>query len=239
MLMGLLQVRISLTITDSYEELLQVLGSGEAHFAWLPPAVYVRARREFGAHLMVAGVRSEQPQFCGSIFVHAQHPAQSIADLKGCRIGWVDPFSCSGFLFPREAIRAAGFNPGTHFAKETFLGDHASVAKAVALGAIDAGATFIHLDRASNPGWALEVDPSIMRPLLVTESIPADVIAAGPSVDPKLRQRFSIYLSEIHSSDAGLRLLERVFGAQRFEPIDARCYEPVERALKNESLEKE
>ena len=59
-------------------------------------------------------------------------------------VGWVDPDSCGGYLFPRAALAERGFDPKKHFKEEKLLGSHGAVVRAVESGDIDCGATYLN-----------------------------------------------------------------------------------------------
>jgi phosphonate transport system substrate-binding protein len=237
MLMALLRKRIDVQVTATYDDLLALIASGEAQLAWLPPAVFVRAHDGHGAELLVGGVRERSTRFRGALFVKSERRWASPEDLRGLRVAWVDRISCSGYLFPRLALRDRGIDPDLHFAAQHLLGDHAAVARAVALGTADVGATFVAEATPGggrtrrHAGWSLEVDPGIMREVLVTDPIPADTICASTATDRALRQEATAVLAELHQSEHGRRVLSTLFGVESFAPADPADYAVVRRAI--------
>lgn len=74
-------------------------------------------------------------------------------------MAWVDTNSSAGYLVPRMRIAAAGLDPETLFARQSFLGSHERVACAGLDGDADAGATYLsRLD--SEDGQADERGPA-------------------------------------------------------------------------------
>jgi phosphonate transport system substrate-binding protein len=68
-----------------------------------------------------------------------------IAGLRGRAMAWADPNSALGQLMPRAEPRAAGINPepGRHFARTGFAGDHDQAVIAVPRKQFDAGVTWV------------------------------------------------------------------------------------------------
>lgn len=229
--------RVEVEAVPSYGGLVEVFAKGRAHFAWLPPAVYVRCYREHDAQLLLCGVRARRAQFRGCLFVRADASLESVDELAGARVGWVDGLSCGGFLFPRLALRERGHDPDVYFSSQRFFEDHPSVVRAVDSGEIDVGATFLHLAAENEhapflgTGWELEVPRERMRALLVSEPIPADTLVAAPHVDRAVALRFTECVQGMHDSKEGRTLLRELFGVERFEPGLPSRYAAVERAL--------
>lgn len=229
--------RVVHEVCPSYDELLDSVAERRPRFAWLPPAVYVRAVDDHDVALVVGGERAHSMQFRGSLFVKRERPWRTPEDLRGLRVAWVDPISCAGYLFPRLSLIDRGIDPDRFFAAQHMLGDHASVARAVALGTADVGATFVAEEHRQpeepqlRAGWAMEVDPAIMRGVLLTEPIPSDTICASSSVDPDLLARVSAALCSLHESETGRDVLGTLFGVERLLPVDPDGYASVRRAL--------
>lgn len=224
--------RVCIEGVRSYGELLTMSVDGHADFAWLPPAIFVRAEAR-GVTLLLGGVRQLSAQYRGAIFVRTEDPAKRPEDLVGRSVAWVDKNSCAGYLFPRLALLERGLAAANHFEQEQMLGSHGAVTRAVAVGEVDAGANFIAIDgegAITRAGWALEVEAQLMRPILISEPIPADTICAGARVDKDLRERLAVALDEMHTTTDGCRAMVGFFGVDRFEPTLPSRYDAVRRA---------
>jgi phosphonate transport system substrate-binding protein len=80
--------------------------------------------------------------YYAALFVHADSPYKTLADLKGKSIAYPDPNSTSGYLFPRAFMRQRGLDPDTYFAKSGFAGGHNQTVIAVLHKQYDAGLTW-------------------------------------------------------------------------------------------------
>lgn len=230
-------VHVDVVTFADYATLQARLNDGAIDLAWLPPALAVRAVDAGRATMLAETVRAPGAFFYGTLYVLASSAWHRAEDLRGTRVGWVDRDSCSGYLFPRQALVLRGLDPGSFFASETFCGSHALVARALVTREIDVGATFLNMDVARSDsgsvsaGWydATEV---AMRPLMTTGPIPSDVLCVGHSLDAAMRSRALEALVALPDEPRGQAVLREFFTAQRFEPADERRYTSVRAALR-------
>ena len=227
------EVRAALT----YSELLGWVGRREVQLAWLGPALFVHAESRFGVTALVRAVRDGRQSYRGALFAREGSALRGPDDLRGTRVAWVDPDSCAGFLFPRIALAQRGLDPDATFSELRILGSHGAVVRAVASGQADVGATFVELrtpDDASSAvvraGWS--GSPVPMRPVLITDPVPADVVVATRVVSPDARERVASTLAGLGARPDGAAVLRELFQASALEPVDAAEYVPVRSALR-------
>ena len=240
-LAALLEARIGVPIDvvsfADYASLEERLHAGAIELAWLPPALAVRAVDAKVATMLADLVRAPGAFFYGTLYVLASSRWHRADELRGARVGWVDRDSCSGYLFPRQALVLRGLDLGRLFATETFCGSHAQVARAVLSGDIDVGATFLNMDvtrpetGASSAGWHDTTDEP-MRPLLTTDPIPSDVLCVGRAVSDEMRTRALDAFIGLAADPRGKAVLTELFSAERFEPADERRYAAVRAAMR-------
>ncbi len=220
-----------------YAALEACVRDGSAALAWLPPALAVRAVDAGDATLLVELVRGPGAHFFGALFVRSEASFMRVEDLRGARVAWVGPDSCSGYLFPRQALVLRGLDPSGFFAHEAFCGSHAEVVRRVASGGADVGATFFNMDRARNDSGAIsagwyDASDTPMRPVMTTDPIPSDVICASSRLDPALRTRALAALLALVADPRGKAALEAIFAAERFAPAREAPYASVRAAMR-------
>ncbi|MCA9645897.1 MAG: phosphate/phosphite/phosphonate ABC transporter substrate-binding protein [Myxococcales bacterium] len=232
----LLNLEVKVQQLKCYDELLDAMAEDQVDFAWLPPAVYVESSNRCDLTLIASGVRARDAGFRGALFVRADSPYHSLDDLRGTRVGWVDPMSAAGYLFPLLELRQRGFSL-EEFTDQRFCGDHKSVAELVARREVDVGATFVTAasqhagSELSRAGWTLAGSMEAMRPLVITPMIPADTICAAPHVPRPLREAVSEALTEMHRQDRGGDVLMNFFWVEQFEPTLPRRYDSIRAAM--------
>lgn len=226
--------RTEVVAARSYADVASMIARGDAHLAWLSPAVYVRTEASAGLRLLAAIERSHGRGYRGVLFVPAGSDAKTAEDLRDQRVAWVDRDSCAGHLFPRLALRERGLEPAELFREERFEGSHGSVVRAVIRGDADAGATHAQMDEDGETvmlaGWHPYAGHDGMRPLLVSAPIPPDVICAARPIEGAPIDELRMALLALH--ERGEELLDEVFGGPRLVAASADDYEPVRAAMR-------
>jgi phosphonate transport system substrate-binding protein len=133
-------------------------------------------------------------------------------------VAWVNKSSTSGYLFPREMIKKAGFDPDSFFGGETMAGDHPAVCKAVKGGSADVGATF-----AQDPGEGKQPKPDgcadaggsldDYKVVAASGPIPNEVLACRPdfAFDRKRVNTIIQTFGRMSLNDDGKRVLRDAF----------------------------
>ena len=233
-LVDVLHRPVRVLAATSYAEVGRMLAEGEADFAWVPPAIYVRQDAKGELTLLCRVDRTGGAGYRGVLFVPADSAAQSAADLAGTRIAWVDEHSCAGHLFVRLALQREGIDVAAHFASQAYCGSHGSAVRAVMRGEADAGATHANVDADGAlllAGWQPYAGKAAMRALLVSDAIPPDVLCAAKSLDPDALDELREALLCFHEAGDGDELLDELFGGPRLVPCTKASYDPVREAL--------
>ncbi len=212
----------------SYSTLVDGLCEDDVELAWLPPVAYLRARRLGPVHLLL-GLARGGPTSYGSALVASQRAGiQSLADIRGKRVAWVDVWSAAGYLMPRSVIREAGLDPAQIFASQAFVGSHAAVLDALAEGRADLGATFCTLDERGTLVAAPWSDRPGFVPVALSGAIPGDAICAAGELSLKDAEAMVTPLIDLADDAEGSALLRRVFGTPRFVGVDPSFYQVLE-----------
>ncbi len=128
------------TATD-YTGVIEGMRRKRVDIAWFGPLAYVLAEREANVEAFAVGVHAETGQSTyRSIFIVPEgSPAQSIADLKGKNVAFVDPASASGGLIPTYMVKKeTGMMPKEFFGKFIYAGSHDAAEMAVKNKMVDA-----------------------------------------------------------------------------------------------------
>jgi phosphonate transport system substrate-binding protein len=139
---------------DAYEDQLEALLAGELDTAWNTNLAYVQTiARE--PHARAIAMRDTDIGWRSLLIVPEGSPAQSVEDLRGCRVGFGDADSPQAQILPAHALRAAGIDPARDFAATRLdrdLGKHGDTG----------GAELAQLARVR----AGELDASVMSSVL-------------------------------------------------------------------------
>ncbi len=217
-----------------YEALVRALSEGRIELAWLPPVAVARTRR-FASLELLAAVERERTTYASAL-VARQGSVASLAELEGTRVAWVDPWSSSGYHWPRELVRKAGHDPRSFFSQELFLGSHEAVLDALEQGDADVGGTFCPVDDAGvpdDPPWARRresVEPGmsdaspLLAALAVSERVPPDAVAAGPDAPKDLVAQLAAALQGADGTKPTIAPLFARVGASGFVAPDLDRY---------------
>ena len=218
--------RIAVTITPDYERLLDGVLVGAISVAWMPPLVHARAAAK-GAPLACVSRRGGALTYRAALLVRAESDFDSVADLRGIRVAWADPYSASGSLFPQLHLHAAGIDPRYDFASEHHYGSVARACRAVAAGEADLCAHYIsdaasvdhlmaHLELRRTLG---ETTARALRVLDVTDAIPPDGMVLAPPLAGLLQATLRDALLGMHQQHDGAVALETLTQAERLMPV--------------------
>jgi phosphonate transport system substrate-binding protein len=226
-LSGNMRLPVELVVGTDYDDVGRLMSKGEVDLAEFSPFAFVRARRRASLTPLVSAISSGSSTSGGYIVVREDSPRHSLDDLKGARLGFVDPASTSGYLYPMKLFRDHGIEPSTYFTSMEFIGSHDGVLLALLGGRIDVGATWqgsFGALRASR-----NVDPLSFRVIAKMPRTPQDVWCAReglPNVVSSAVKELLLRLSMRDHADRDILNAMRVNGY--VEP-DLKAYERVER----------
>lgn len=204
----------------SYDELVKLLRAGDLDVAWLPPIPFARLDGEAVVHALVTAERGGVDQYVSVLLTRAESAVNVLADVRGKRIGWVDPLSATGYVVPRMRLAARFPDTKKVFTAETFFGSHAAVARAILDGTVDVGATYggFSDDGTLVRGPFLEVgaDASALRVVEAFGAIPPDVIAVHHHVPRAIAEALAVAFEQTSKDPLALEHVHVLFGAMFF-----------------------
>jgi phosphonate transport system substrate-binding protein len=188
-----------LRVADTYDGIIRGMEREQLDLAVLGPLAYVKAVDELNAPYrpLVRPVRYGNPYYRSMIITNPQSGIDSLSDLRGQSMAFVDPTSTSGYLFPRaHIIQNAGFDPFEATSRTSFLGGHDRVVEAVLSGAYDAGAVF-------DDARTLVLDGNLDQKLPVvdrTRPIPSEPISVRTDLSDETIQKLRQFFLTLHEN---------------------------------------
>ncbi len=223
-----LAVEVHATQTKDYRELAEAVATGEVAMAWVPPLLSMELSARELAEPIALPVRNEATTYRAALFVTVGGP-RSLTALRGARVAWVDRASAAGYAIPRMMIAAAGHDPSTFFASESFYQSHDRVVDAVLADLADVGATYCRIDADGHVLWAgwAEHDglyPPRVEVVAMSEPIPNDAWVVGAGVSVERRASLVDLLTTVNPvQEHACRLLR----AERFVRADPSHFTPL------------
>lgn len=191
-----LGVPIRIYRTTDYAAAVEAMRADQVEFFRVGPAAYALADRIMGdkaqpiaTEVTPGGVRG----YYSKIYVRADSPYQSIDDLKGKVMAFVDPNSASGFQAPTYYLNQAGYNPNEFFGRTLFSGGHENSIMGVLAGQFDAAFNWWHHDNRSNPRRMAEkgmINHDDLRIIWSSEMIPNTPYVARGDLPEELKELF-------------------------------------------------
>ncbi len=132
---------VKLYESSDYNGTIQALSSGQVDIATIAGGGYANVDAQIGDLAQpILTVRQAEGDigYYSGLLVMADSPYQSIQDLKGKTLGYVDFNSTSGYLYPRAMMREQGIDPDTYFGRSSFAGGHTQAVMALDNGQFDA-----------------------------------------------------------------------------------------------------
>jgi phosphonate transport system substrate-binding protein len=215
----LVDMEIAVFEATSYDDLSKAVVSCYVDLAWLPPIPFMALEQRSAVRPLVSHERAGD--FHSALIVPEGSRCHALADLEGARAAWVDRESASGFVLARIALAEAHVDLRRAFSEERFFGSHEAVARAIARGVADFGATYAGVDAKgalTRAPWLSfdSAESQRIRVLARVGGIPSDTTVSRASLPEATRDKITDALVKMSQSDKHRSLLVRLFGIERF-----------------------
>lgn len=227
-------------VFEDYDALANALAAEKLDVAWMGPLTFLRAEAQAKVEPLARAVRHGRASYRAVLVVREDSVLSnldSLAQAKNLKMGWVDPSSASGYVFPRHLLLEKKIDPAQVFLEQDFAGSHAAVCKGVAEGKWEVGATFTDEPEEQAeppPTGCMEVlgkDAPKLKIIATTRDIPADALVARATLEVSLKRKLREAALELSKSKGGAAVLRKVFVADGFEPVASVDYDAVRGAL--------
>jgi phosphonate transport system substrate-binding protein len=203
---------VTSNVGTDFSSVREAMCAGQAHIGWLNTFNYVMANEQCGVDAALATSRFDSTTYAGQIIVRADSGIETLQDLEGKVMCWVDPASTSGYIIPRIMLAAEGIDPDTAFSETIEAGSHNNVVTQVYNGDCDAGATF-----ADARTGIEEEFPDVLEQVVVlatTADIPNDSVSFISDFPADMRETIVTALLEISGSPEGQEALNTLYNIE-------------------------
>lgn len=186
------------TATD-YAGVIEAMKKKRVDVAWFGPLSYYLAEQEAGAEAFAVGVREDgKTTYKSIIVVPGDSPIQSLQDLKGKNVAFVDPASTSGGLMPAYMVKKeTGMMPQQFFGKFTYAGSHDAAELAVKNKTVDAAAdNDITYEKMLSKGL---ISKDSNRILLFSPDLPGSPLVYRKDLNAKLKTQIRDIILNAHN----------------------------------------
>ncbi|HBE89405.1 MAG TPA: hypothetical protein DDW67_09745 [Elusimicrobia bacterium] len=209
------QVRVAPTQTEA----INAFAAGKTDAALLRLEEYLVARQEHGVSPGLQALREGGASDYEAVLLARQDKKTSLDGLTGGKIGFVGPYSISGFTLPSIYLKKAGekFTP-------VFSGGHDENVERLLKGEFDAAATYA---RYASKRKGLKV-------LAVTGRIPNEPLVVRRGLDAAKREKLLAAFVSLSSKPEGRKALGAMADITGFRPVDASVYKPIHDIIRKE-----
>lgn len=199
---------------------------GYIDIAYFSPGAYVFVAEKTPLKPILIQIQDNgKLTYKADIYINKNSGINTIDQLKGKRISFVNKNSVSGYQFPKALLIKQGIsNFESCFKNVSFLESHEKIIDSLLNGYIDAGATYFGaLDRAKKLGK----DTDMLKSLISTEEIPSNCIAARYDLDLAKVEVIKNKFATFHKDD----MLKKI-RSKGFQEYNDTLFDPVRETIK-------
>jgi ABC-type phosphate/phosphonate transport system substrate-binding protein len=228
-------IRFRPVVATGHRDLGEAMEEGEVGLAWLPPIMAIELESRAIASVLAIPARNGTTTYHTALVVRPGGP-RSIADLKGRRAVWVQRDSAAGYIVPRMNLASQGIDVLRYFSREIFVHSHPGVIDAIVAGEADVGATYCHVDAATQKvirGAWLDDSGRALRPIDVLATYgPIPNAALVGSNDLTASTRASLTRAPLDPSPGIKELFAKLLGSSDLRVPSAAHYDSLKHTLR-------
>ncbi|MDT8286197.1 MAG: phosphate/phosphite/phosphonate ABC transporter substrate-binding protein [Elusimicrobiales bacterium] len=210
---------VDLRVAPSQMEAINAFSIGKTDAALLRLEEYLVARQEYGVSPGLQALRDGKASDYDAVILGRVGKVQSLNDLTDGRIGFVGPYSVSGFTLPSIYLKKAGgkFTP-------VFSDSHENNIGRLLKGEFDAAATYAR-HAAKHKG---------LKVLAVTGRIPNEPVVVRRGLDAAKREKILTAFASLADKPEGRKALGAMADITGFRAVDASVYKPIHDLIRSE-----
>jgi phosphonate transport system substrate-binding protein len=211
-------VRTIVRVASDYAAVIEGQRAGTIHIGYYGPGAYVRAHQQSGGNVVAFTTNKSRTGAMGYYavgYVRADSPFRTIEDLRGRKLGLVDPNSTSGNFAPRYFLHKQGIEPESFFSAVTYTGSQENAVIALLNGTVDMAMNWWNAPGDSNFDRMVDkrmVPAGAVRIAWKSELLPGSPIAYLNSLPEALKRSIAEAFYRMHEKD--LALLQRIENEQ-------------------------
>ena len=209
---------------EKYEEVNQLIRSGDIDVAFVCAGPYVDGHAAFGMELLAAPQAYGKSVYYSYIIAAKDSPIVRFEDLRGKVFAFADPDSNSGRLVPEYMLAVMNETPDGFFKRYIFTYAHDKSIKAVAEGIVDGAAVdsliWDYADK-TNPQYTKMTK-------IIRKSPPYGIppVVVRPGLDPGMKSMLKKIFLHAHEDPAGREIMKKMM-IDKFVVIQDDAYNSV------------
>ncbi|HNT98178.1 MAG TPA: phosphate/phosphite/phosphonate ABC transporter substrate-binding protein [Elusimicrobiales bacterium] len=211
---------VQLRVAPTQAEAINSFSASRTDAALLRLEEYLVARQEFGVTPRLQALRAGgSADYDSVILVRADRPG-GLMDLAGARVGFVGPYSFSGFTLPSIYLRRSGGKVEA----PVFATTHDENVARLERGEIDAAATY----------GRQALRHKYLKVLAVAGRVPNEPVVFRKNLDQAKREKLATAFLSLSDTKEGRKALGAMADITAFRAVDASVYKPVHDLIRAE-----
>lgn len=229
----------------NYIAAVEAFGNKKADIAFLNTFSYVLANQKYGADAVLKIIRRNgDTTYGGQFLTYAGSGLQSMYDLHGKRLAFVDPASASGYILPKAMLQKLGVKPS----QEVFAQRHDNVVMMIYQRQVDAGAAYYSRpDQVTGElqdarALVIKQYPDVANKVInigYTETIANDPIMFRAGFPAGMKKKIIQALLDFQHVPGGKAALADIYGIEGLLPCRNEDYDALRRMLKEQGMDVE
>jgi len=231
-----LGIPVEVEVPLNYTAVVEGLDAGTIDIAMLNSFGYVLSHEMSDTKCILKSVRYGSATYHGQFLVMKDSGIESIEDLKGKRIAFVDPASTSGYIFAAATLKANGIDPEADM-DSLFAGGHDKAIVALLNGQVDVAVSFDDARTTVKGDFPNVMDDT--KIIGITEEIPNDTVSVRAGLSNELTEEIKTAFLEIAETEEGQEILYSIYEINGLEAAEDSEYDPVRQAAEDLGLDLE
>lgn len=228
-------------IPTNYVAVVEAFGSKRADIGVMNSFGYLMANDKYGAEAKLRVLRYGHDYYQGQILAHVDSGINSVKDLAGKKMAFVDPSSTSGYMFPLKIMKDAGIEPGN----TTFANKHDNVVIMIYQKQVDAGATYYSApsedgsirDARSRVKTQFPDIEEKVKIITTTDKIPNDPFVFRKGLPEEITKKFIDAVKKFVSTEEGRANFKRIYSVEGVVDTTDKDYESLRNMVKAINLD--
>ena len=229
-------------IPASYVAVVEAFGTKKADIASINTFSYLMANAKYGAEARLRIVREfGETSYKGQFLARVGSGIDSLKDIAGHTIAYVDPSSTSGYILPKAKLKRLGIKPS----ESVFAMRHDNVVTMVYQKQVDVGATY-YAPPDTVTGEILDARmrvekqfPDVAKKIKIigfTEDIPNDPWVFRKDLDEDMKEKIINALLKYVKTPAGAKAMYDIYDVRGLIRTKDSDYDGLRELLRQEGI---
>ena len=229
-------------VPASFISVVEAFGTGKVEVAAINTFSYLMAHAKYGAEAKLRIVREgNQTTYKGQFITRFDSGINSIEDINGKSMAYVDPSSTSGYILPKAMLDDRGIKPG----ESVFAMRHDNVVMMVYQGQAKAGATY-YAPPSPSTGKIMDARMRVIQQfpdvaykvkiIGFTQDIPNDPWVFRKDINEVMKEKISDALIKFVNTPGGRKALFEIYDITGLIPTKDSDYDGLRELLEKENI---